>query len=38
MEAANLREINDLLLDSFKQRVQDAGIPVEKSPVLRSVS
>jgi len=38
IETANLRDINDLLLEGFKQRLQEAGITADRQPVLRSVS
>jgi len=38
VEVENLKEINDLLLQAFLQRLQEYGVAFERPPALRSVS
>jgi hypothetical protein len=38
IETNNFREISDLLLEAYRQRAQESGISVERTPNLRSVS
>jgi hypothetical protein len=37
-ETTNLKEINEPLLQSFIQRLEEHGVSIEKAPILRSVS
>ncbi len=38
IETNNLKDLNDLLLEAYKQRLQDSGIVIDRAPALRSVS
>lgn len=38
IETNNFKDIGELLLDAYRQRAQESGIPIERTPNLRSVS
>lgn len=38
IETSNLKDLNELLFEAYKQRLQDSGITADRTPSLRSVS